>query len=354
MLYEDLFDSVSYEINVSLDEVKCTSCTCPDIFHSVISIENFPYCKRLDWYCALDKKNGKALFIDTGHPALMGTSLLDEALQNSGISWNDTCVVLTHFHIDHSGNLSYCLTQGAKEVCFVSPVPYEENSDWDFLIWTRSSKCMQEDVQTHEHLDLLNGKNYFTGIPEDKCRPVKKGDSFEIGSYHFEVMPTPGHSPEHLCLVDSDNKVFIAGDHLIFAKPGMMQLKPNQHLLASYIDSLSVIRRFNLEKVLMSHHEPLFGNDVIDDFLKTTQEGYYSLLKKAKDHVSSLGAVSAYEMAADSAAHYPDGINTFKPDTQMRRVALMFGTLEGLYDEGMVERRQDDDGAYVYFVKRAK
>ena len=65
----------------------------------------------------------------------------------------------------------------------------------------------------------------------------------------------------------------------------------------------------------------------------------------------SCGGASAYENGKSiSASHYPKGIDTFQPDVQMRRVALMFGTLEGLYDEGMVRRRQDDDGAYVYFI----
>ena len=75
------------------------------------------------------------------------------------------------------------------------------------------------------------------------------GEVISKGGYSFEVMPTPGHTPEHACLVDRDRRLFIAGDHLIFAKPGMMQLAPDQHLLAQYIESLSVIRSFKLEIV---------------------------------------------------------------------------------------------------------
>lgn len=351
MLYENLFNPVSYQIPVMLEKMDKGGQGLSCLYHSVILVDKFKFCDRIDWYCILDDKNGEALFFDTGHPTLTGTQLLQEALNQRGISWDATSVFLTHFHVDHSGNLTYCLNNGARSVLFIQPVSYDANSASNFLSWTRSSSVMKNDEQTLEHLDLLNGKNYFTGVDKEKCHTLRKGEVIAVGGYAFEVMPTPGHAPEHACLVDRDKRLFVAGDHLIFAKPGMMQLAPDQHLLSCYMDSLSTIRSFKLETVLMSHHEPLVGNDTIDAFLKSTQEGYWSLLQKAKAHVASLGIVSAYEIAKDSAAHYPEGIDTFPPDVQMRRVALMFGTLEGLYDEGMVKRRQDDDGAYVYFVQ---
>lgn len=350
MFYEDLFSPVTYQIPVFLEKVEKNNSAFPYLYHSVVLVDKFKFCDRIDWYCLLDDDQGQALFFDTGHPALMGRDILEKALADRRIPWSSSSVFLTHFHIDHSGNLSYCLDRGAKEAFFIRPIPYTADSAQRFLEWTRSSTAMRDDVQTREHLDLLNGKNYFTGVDQARCHILDAGEVISKGGYSFEVMPTPGHTPEHACLVDRDRRLFIAGDHLIFAKPGMMQLAPDQHLLAQYIESLSAIRSFKLEIVLMSHHAPLIGNGFIDSFLKKTQEGYRSLLQKAKAHVGSMGVVSAYEMAKDSASHYPKGIDTFQPDVQMRRVALMFGTLEGLYDEGIVRRRQDDDGAYVYFI----
>lgn len=351
MFYEDLFSQVTYDILVSLEESGEGHFLSPGIYHSVISTNNFAFCSRLDWYCILDKAKGDVLFVDTGHPKLMGTSLFEKALEKAGASWKQAKVVLTHFHIDHSGNLAFCLESGAESALFIEPVPFRVGSDDAFLRETRSSAIMRNDVRTHEHLDLLFGEHYYDGIDLERCSALSKGDAFDIGSYHFEVMPTPGHCPEHLCLVDKDNKLMFAGDHLIFAKPGMMQLEVDQHLMATYMESLSTIRKFKLEKVFMSHHDALFGNKAIDDFLKKTQEAYCDLLKTMKERLFSLGAMSAYEMASVLAAHHPNGIDSFKPDMQMRRVALMLGTLEGLHDEGMAERRQDDDGAYVYFIK---
>ena len=123
----------------------------PCLHHSVILVDKFKFCDRIDWYCVLDDKNGEALFFDTGHPALTGTQLLREALNIRGISWNATSVFLTHFHVDHSGNLTYCLNNGARRVLFVQPVPYEANSASNFLSWTRSSSVMKNDEQTVAH-----------------------------------------------------------------------------------------------------------------------------------------------------------------------------------------------------------
>lgn len=354
MFYEKLFGPVTYNISRFLEDYSRHVSLPAGLFHSVVEVRNFRLCDRLDWYCILDTRDSRALFIDTGHPALTGTDFLDATLSKNEICWDQVQVFLTHFHVDHSGNLSYCMKQGASEACFVSPVPFSEELADNFLMWTRSSALMRNDIDTHEHLCLLNGENYFTDVPLERCRVLKGGDTFRIADFCFEIMPTPGHAPEHVCLIDRDKKLFIAGDHLIFAKPGMMQLAPDQHLLSSYRDSLSVIRDLKLEHVLMSHHEPLESNDEIDNFLRITQVGYENLLKDATEHVARLGTVSAYEIAKDAASHYPDGIDTFKPDMQMRRVALIFGTLEGLFDEGLVQRRQDDDGAFVYFVKRCK
>lgn len=349
MFYEKLFKSVSYRIDEPLGEF---SKELPGVFHGSVAISNFIMCNRLDWFCVLDQN--KALFIDTGHPSLMGTTFFKEALGISNIPWENVTVFLTHFHIDHAGNLAYCFDSTIKQACFVMPEAFHPNSARNFYMWTRSSSKVRNDQDAREHLDLLNGKHYLDGIPLNKCSIANRGDYFNYSDLHLEVLPTPGHAPEHACLLDSENHLLFAGDHFLFAKPGMMQLAPDQHLLSRYIDSLSLIRSFRIKALFMSHHAPLMGDDLIDSFILDTQNGYKSLLERAKSLVSSSGVVSAFELAEIIANHYPNGINSFEPALQIRRVALMFGTLEGLHDEGMVERRQDDDGAFVYFVKRAK
>lgn len=355
MFLENLFSNITYEFEKFLQSDSYEGKPVPHLLHSVIHIDGFHFCKRLDWYCIVDKAQGKVLFVDTAHPALTGTEMLDQALERNQIPWGQTTVFLTHFHVDHSGNLRYCLEQGAKEACYLPPMTYHDELIDQYFLWTRSPEALSHDEDTREHLQLLDGKNYFTGIPRKRCRELSAHDELDIAEFHLEVMPTPGHCPEHAVLIDRQQQILFAGDHLIFARPGMMQLVPDQHLLAQYVQSLSDLRKYRFKLVLMSHHEPLVGQESIDAFIKHTQDGYYKLLNDFTDYVAQAGEVSVYEMADNMARnHHPQGLESFAYQEQMRRISLMFGTLEGLYDEGRVERRQDDDGALVYFAKRSR
>ena len=355
MFADELFGKVTYRFETLLEPLRSSEVATPGLFHTIVTVDQFRYCKRLDWYCQVDTNQGKALFFDTGHPALTGMAFFDETLSRNGLRWNQVDIFLTHFHVDHAGNLPYCLNQGVQSASFVAPMPYKDSLPGEFLTWTRSSEVMCNDSDTIEHLELLYGKDYLTDIPLERCCEVAAGDTFSIGDFHWEVLPTPGHTSEHACLIERDRQILLSGDHLIYAKPGMTQLIPDEHLIAQYLQSMSDLRAHTLRLVLMSHHEPLEGKDVINAFLKKTQDGYLDLLDVAQDQIKQWGAVTAYDMACKIAdEHYPDGIDTFRPDVQMRRVGLTFGTLEGLYDEGRVERRQDDDGAFVYFTKRRK
>lgn len=365
MFIDELFENVSFrvlqdnrelatETTAQLCESRNYESSPGSILHSVFGIKNFSMCDRLDWYCVVNPVDHTALFFDTGHPVLTGTEMMDSVLHKYDIPWSNVTVFLTHFHIDHSGNFAYCLQQGAKEGCFIEPIAYSDSENNQFFVWTQAPNDLREDTFAREHLQLVGGKDYFTSVPLQRCRTVSQGECFEIGGFCFEVFPTPGHAPEHACLVDYEKQIMVAGDHLLFAKPGMMQLAPDQHLMALYMDSLSIIRSFRIQALLMSHHAPLYGASQIDDFIKQTQRNYVQLLDKAQDKVALRGAVSPYSMANALAQHYPRGIRNFAPAVQMRRIALAFGTLEGLYDEGRVERRQEDNGGLVYFVKRGR
>ena len=54
------------------------------------------------------------------------------------------------------------------------------------------------------------------------------------------------------------------------------------------------------------------------------------------------------EAAIVAAAHYPRGLEGFPVSTQINRIATIFGTLEYLYDLGLLTRFINDEGALVY------
>ncbi len=77
-------------------------------------------------------------------------------------------------------------------------------------------------VETHIHADFLSGSRELArranailllsaeGTDEwryrflDEARPLRDGDSFTVGGVRFDVMHTPGHTPEHIALLVTD------------------------------------------------------------------------------------------------------------------------------------------------------
>ncbi len=79
-------------------------------------------------------------------------------------------------------------------------------------------------TETHIHADFVSGTRelaHATGasmilsdeggegwqyqFPDDNIRLVKDGDSFMLGNIKFDVLHTPGHTPEHISLMLTDN-----------------------------------------------------------------------------------------------------------------------------------------------------
>lgn len=351
MLAKELFENVSFENTTFLDSFGSSTTSIRGIKHSSFAVYNFSRCNRIDWYCFFDKAQGRVLLCDSGHPFLSGSRFLDKAIEALDCQWSDTVLFLTHFHIDHSGNLKYCLDKGCHRADFVMPELYDDSLIDDFFIWTGASNAVSENIDARHHVELLLGKYYLTDIPLNLCRAVGFSDSYDIAGYHLEILPTPGHAPEHACLIDRERGLLVAGDHLVFSKPGVMQFIPEQGLLRSYVESLDYLEDCDLEYLLMSHHDALVGKDVVREFLQFTKQRYKEMLIRFARRVGRVGPVTVYELASALAEHYPKGINSFTPSDQVLRIALMFGTLEGLHDFALLERRQGDDGAFIYFPK---
>jgi glyoxylase-like metal-dependent hydrolase (beta-lactamase superfamily II) len=88
-------------------------------------------------------------------------------------------------------------------------------------------------INTHSHHDHVDGNDTVvkrTGAkvvmhqnsPLRKDIPVKDGDSIEIGSLRVLVLYTPGHCPDHICLL-VEGKV-LTGDTLFVGECGRTDL----------------------------------------------------------------------------------------------------------------------------------
>jgi glyoxylase-like metal-dependent hydrolase (beta-lactamase superfamily II) len=111
-------------------------------------------------------------------------------------------IVLTHAHVDHVLGLKRTLRD------FDVPVYYCEE---DRFLWENFGSQSQMFGINQGGLDF---------IPEN----LPTDDEFEISSFKFKCLYTPGHSPDHLSLYFEEDEILMAGDALFKESIGRTDL----------------------------------------------------------------------------------------------------------------------------------
>ena len=133
--------------------------------------------------------------------------------------------------IESLGNSSYLVgSEEAKACAVVDPVR-------DVDIYLREAESLGVRIlytlETHVHNDFLSGSRELmartgatacasgaSGLVFDH-RPLRPGDRIDIGEVRLEVLPTPGHTPEHVSYLATDTFKG-SGPHAIFSGGALM------------------------------------------------------------------------------------------------------------------------------------
>ncbi len=161
----------------------------------------------------------RGLVIDTGFPRIAGAFF----------TWLATVpvagFVITHFHEDHAGNLGLITERGIPA--------------------TVSAETLRR------HRDLLRVPPYrwaVWGHPHVSLRDPEPAD------HPFELIPTPGHSGDHVAVHDPDARVVFSGDLFLGVKAALAHADESPRALVA---SLRTIVAQNPTAVFDSHRGPL-------------------------------------------------------------------------------------------------
>lgn len=108
------------------------------------------------------------------------------------------------------------------------------------------------------------------------CRvtEVRGGEVLELSGLEFEVLPTPGHTSDGICLYHAPAGALFTGDTVLpsaITEPDPVA----RGNLGEYLSSLRMLLKMNIEKVLPGHENPVFANG-----RKMVEETYEGVIKR--------------------------------------------------------------------------
>jgi glyoxylase-like metal-dependent hydrolase (beta-lactamase superfamily II) len=105
----------------------------------------------------------------------------------------------------------------------------------------------------------LTGLGYFR--PPKPSTRVIDGQSIMLGGHEWLAVHTPGHTVDHLCLLDPANGTFISGDHVLpTITPHISGLVRAEDPLRLYFDSLQRLLEFDDVRTVLPAHGMAFDN----------------------------------------------------------------------------------------------
>ena len=107
--------------------------------------------------------------------------------------------------------------------------------------------------------------------PFTVTRWLKDGDVIDLGGRRLEVIHTPGHSSNHVCLLDRESRYLWTGDH--FYTGGVTTYLPGGDYDA-FIESIRKLVELtpSYDKLLPAHHQPLVEKQAIIELLRAAEE----------------------------------------------------------------------------------
>lgn len=269
---------------------------------------------HVNCYALVD--DGGAAVVDAGMPGRATWQALTTRLKDAGLKVRDVhTVLITHSHPDHFGSAGRLAHEARAEI-----VTERRFHTWlePRSTRTRERPSAAHPAAGHSHAggpdacqelltpaapedDTTNGEGRAGGVEDDTgffsmtshatpwggspiphlqrniwmmrlsrwhllryvrppipTRHVTGGDHIVLAGREWEVVFTPGHTGDHMCLFDPEARILISGDHVLpTITPHVPGLSPLADPLGSYLESLQGLRRLgDVSMVLPAHGHP--------------------------------------------------------------------------------------------------
>ncbi len=303
--------------------------------------------KWLNVYVIKGEGHGRNLLIDTGFKRSECLDALLLGMRELELDPNNTDVLLTHLHSDHTGNAPELNRLGSR--LLMSRIDNEMLNDdgWP----ERKERSLREGMPA-DVMEVVfdnNPATIYAPAPFD-AEWLHDGDIISYGGYNLECILTPGHTPGHICLYEKRTKTMFLGDHVLFdITPNIINWEGIEDSLGDYVDSLRKIMKYDVTTALPSHRTT--GNLTMEERIVQIIEHHKHRLDETESIIRDTPNLSAYEITglmkwrirAKNWEEFPPGQKWFAMGEAMSH-------LDYLIKHERILRTEDSNGIYRYFA----
>ncbi|GAE24557.1 hypothetical protein JCM9140_495 [Halalkalibacter wakoensis JCM 9140] len=200
-------------------------------------------------HCFLAENEEGLTLIDTG---LHSTEIIKHTA-NKPINR----IILTHSHPDHIGGAVSVQEKTGAKIWMT-----KKENDACQKLWG-DSKIPLQPFYRESGLDEEAVENLCSVKPPIANGPqadhfLREGDRIQFGKYMYRVIETPGHSDGLICLFNEERGVLFSTDHILQGISPNISFRQSgdQNPLGSFLESLSKIKKLEVEWAIPSHGAP--------------------------------------------------------------------------------------------------
>jgi glyoxylase-like metal-dependent hydrolase (beta-lactamase superfamily II) len=191
-------------------------------------------------YLILGEK--RALLFDTG----MGIGKISSVVTR--LTKLPVIVLNSHTHFDHTGGNAEFSDILAEDTAFTDKNAQGIASEYSRDTLAPERICGQ--------LPAGVKKDSYSMRPFKISRRVKDGEKLDLGGRKLEIIFTPGHTPDSLCLLDRKNGLLFTGDTFY---PGPVYLFTEETDFKAYVRSVNLLASLTpiVKLLLPAHNVPV-------------------------------------------------------------------------------------------------
>jgi glyoxylase-like metal-dependent hydrolase (beta-lactamase superfamily II) len=290
----------------------------------------------------LEEADGGLTMWDSGLGSPEAEAALEEGFRRLGRRFDEVRrILVSHGHVDHYGAARFVQERhgGAVPVwAHPADVPKIAESGWRWRdrapLYAAHLARLGTPPEALERIAREGEKGFRLARRVPEVLPLAEGDVVRTRHLTLHALHMPGHTPGLVCLHAPEQRLLLAGDHLLekVSPNPLIELGPNGEEgwfrpLVAYLASLARARALDLDLVLPGHGPPFADHRrVIDDLV-----AFYGRRQGRIRELLAQGPLTPYEV---SKALFPSA----RPGDAFLTVSETIANLEAMEARGAATR----------------